>query len=75
LADWFKTVFMEDSENGREQVAIFEFFDPGRIVAFLIAHPEISCQSIFATIPSPHFPRATATLLQHGIALRHVLCI
>jgi hypothetical protein len=112
LADWFKTVFMEDSENGgkgemqernrtvlylppekvereilsfwwsstsksgsREQVAIFEFFDRGRIVAFLIEHPEISCQSIFATIPSPHFPRATATLLQHGIALRHVLCI
>jgi hypothetical protein len=33
----------------------FEFFDPGRIVAFSIANAEISCQSIFATFPSRTF--------------------
>jgi hypothetical protein len=32
---------MQEKEKG--------FFDPGRIVVFLIAHSEISCQSIFAT--------------------------
>jgi len=35
------------------------------------AHAEISYQSIFATIPSPHFPRASAALPLHGIALPH----
>ena len=50
------------------------FFDPIRIVAFLIANTEISCQSIFATFPSPRFPRATATLPQHGIAQFHTPC-
>jgi hypothetical protein len=59
----------------RWKMAIFEICDPGRIVAYLIAHSEISCQSIFATFPSPHFPRAAATLQQHGIDLPHVLCI
>jgi hypothetical protein len=41
--------------GSRGQVAIFEFFDPGRIVAFLIENAEISCQSIFATFPSRTF--------------------
>jgi len=36
---------------------------------------EISCQSIFATFPSPHFPHAAATLPQHGIDQFHALCI
>ena len=40
-----------------------------RIVAFLLAHAEISSQSKFATFPSPHFLRATATLTRHGIAV------
>ena len=32
-----------------------------RIVVFLISNAEISCQSIFAAFPSPHFPHAAAT--------------
>jgi hypothetical protein len=40
--------------RGQVQVAIFEYFDPIRIVAFLIAYAEISCQSIFATKKSHH---------------------
>ena len=50
------------------------FYDPGRIVAFLIAHVEISCQSTFATFPSLHFPHVTATLPQHGIVQFHDPC-
>ena len=68
LSFWWSST---SKSGSREQVAIFQFFDPGRIVAFLISHPEISCQSIFATFPSPHFPRAAATLPQHGIAQFH----
>ena len=51
------------------------FSNFGRIVVFVIANAEISRQSIFATFegtfPSPRFPRATATLPQHGIAQFH----
>jgi hypothetical protein len=43
--------------------------------ALEVSNAEISCQSIFATFPSPHFPRAAATLPQHGIDQFHVLCI
>ena len=32
---------------------------------------DISCQSTFASFPSPHFPRATATLPQPGIGQSH----
>jgi hypothetical protein len=56
--------FTTDGFGSRGKVAIFEICDPGRIVAFLISHAEISCQSIFATFPSPHFPRATATCIE-----------
>jgi hypothetical protein len=66
---------LANDEDPMKRGQIFEFFDPDRIVAFLIAHSEISCQSIFATFPSPHFPRAAATLSQHGIAQFHALCI
>ncbi len=78
-ADWFKTVFLEDSENGgkgemQERIeplcichlksrkrrfdhrkAIFVFFDPGRIVVFLISNAEISCQSILPPFPARTF--------------------
>jgi hypothetical protein len=32
---------------------------------------EILCQAIFATFPSPNFPRDTSALPQHGIDLSH----
>ena len=44
-------------------------FDPDRIVSFLLSHAEFSSQFTFATFPSPHFPRVTATLPQPGIVL------
>jgi len=47
------------------------FFDPDRIVAFLLSHAEFSSQFTFASFPSPHFPHATAALPQHGIVLFH----
>ena len=60
--------------SSRGHVAILEFFDPGRNVEFLISEAEISCQSISATFPSPHFPRAAAALPQHGSDLPHAPC-
>jgi hypothetical protein len=50
------------------------FLPENRIVAFLLSHAEFSSQFTFATFPSPHFPRATATFPQHEIALFHAPC-
>ena len=72
---WRRCLTGFEGLEAEDRWQIFEFFDPDRIVSFLIAYAEISCQSTFATFPSPRFPRATATLPQHGIAQFHVLCI